>query len=38
MLHLNDDGYKLWNGLIKKEISKIIPLNRPGWLEQQIGN
>jgi glycerophosphoryl diester phosphodiesterase len=26
MLHLNADGYKLWNGLIKKEISKIIPM------------
>jgi glycerophosphoryl diester phosphodiesterase len=25
MLHLNDDGYRLWNEVIKKEINKIIP-------------
>jgi glycerophosphoryl diester phosphodiesterase len=26
MLHLNAEGYEVWNGVIKKEISKIVPL------------
>jgi lysophospholipase L1-like esterase len=25
MLHLNDEGYKIWSRIIKKEISKVVP-------------
>lgn len=26
MLHLNEDGYRIWNAAIKKELNKIIPI------------
>jgi glycerophosphoryl diester phosphodiesterase len=26
MLHLNAEGYQLWNGIIKKELSKTVPV------------
>lgn len=29
MLHLNADGYKLWNSIIKKEINKVVPYPEP---------
>jgi hypothetical protein len=27
-LHLNPDGYQIWSGIIKKELEKVIPINR----------
>lgn len=26
MLHLNDEGYKAWNDIIKKELKKVVPM------------
>jgi glycerophosphoryl diester phosphodiesterase len=26
MLHLNEEGYKIWNEIIKKELKKVVPM------------